>query len=550
MRRQRYGRGEVILAEGDPADRFFVVTSGQAEVVQRVEGRDVYVCTYEPGSFFGEVGLLTGQSRNATVRAVSEVEVATLDAQAFRAVVELSEPSADDLADVVRVRTVRVERRDDAIPLPAWTHPLQRLAKHPRAMHYNRLIALVLLANLALLAYAVWGGRWWSGTTDLDAIALAARTNLALAVILRQAWLVNLLGRLATLPSTSWPLHVRWAFAKWYHLGGLHVGTAIAGVFWYATYVGWLTYELRQGHVHASVVPVVLAYVSVALLYVILLTAAPGFRASSHDRFEVIHRFGGWTVLVLSVVSRALFVQGERGSESLVSALAREPTVWLLVVAVAGAVWPWLLLRRIPTQVERPAAHAAVVNLPGATPPIGTTRAISREPVIGWHQFALLPPPSGGTGSRMVVSRAGDWTSRSSTTRRTMSGSGDPDGRRGQRPQAVYEGGLRGHGERIAPLLGHLLTRTPPSRLVWVTKDTRATYGDALVDEILSCQPDAIIWNTDESGRPDVLRLVYAAFQESGAEAVICVSNKRITWEVVYGLERRGIPAFGPVWDS
>ena len=30
---------------------------------------------------------------------------------------------------------------------------------------------------------------------------------------------------------------------------------------------------------------------------------------------------------------------------------------------------------------------------------------------------------------------------------------------------------------------------------------------------------------------------------------MVCVSNKKITWEVVYGLERRGIPAFGPVRD-
>ena len=28
------------------------------------------------------------------------------------------------------------------------------------------------------------------------------------------------------------------------------------------------------------------------------------------------------------------------------------------------------------------------------------------------------------------------------------------------------------------------------------------------------------------------------------------VANKKVTWEVVYGLERRGIPAFGPIWDS
>ena len=57
-------------------------------------------------------------------------------------------------------------------------------------------------------------------------------------------------------------------------------------------------------------------------------------------------------------------------------------------------------------------------------------------------------------------------------------------------------------------------------------------------------------WDTDELGRPDMLRLAYRAYINSGAEAVICISNKTLTWNVVHGLERRGIPAFGPVWDS
>jgi hypothetical protein len=47
-----------------------------------------------------------------------------------------------------------------------------------------------------------------------------------------------------------------------------------------------------------------------------------------------------------------------------------------------------------------------------------------------------------------------------------------------------------------------------------------------------------------------MLRLAYRAYITSSAEAVICVSNKTLTWKVVHGLERRGIPAFGPVYDS
>ena len=105
-------------------------------------------------------------------------------------------------------------------------------------------------------------------------------------------------------------------------------------------------------------------------------------------------------------------------------------------------------------------------------------------------------------------------------------------------------------GSGIGPVLGHLLDTAVPSRLVWVTKNPRLTYGDAFVDEIDAAQPDAMIWDTGELGKPDVLQLAYAAYVQSGAEAVICVSNRTVTWQVVHGLERCGIPAFGPIWDS
>jgi ferredoxin-NADP reductase len=105
-------------------------------------------------------------------------------------------------------------------------------------------------------------------------------------------------------------------------------------------------------------------------------------------------------------------------------------------------------------------------------------------------------------------------------------------------------------GSGIGPVLGHLLDSSVPTRLVWVTKNPRLTYGDAFVDEIEAAQPDALIWDTGERGKPDVLALTYAAYVESGAEAVVCVSNRAVTSQVVHGLERRGIPAFGPIWDS
>jgi hypothetical protein len=105
-------------------------------------------------------------------------------------------------------------------------------------------------------------------------------------------------------------------------------------------------------------------------------------------------------------------------------------------------------------------------------------------------------------------------------------------------------------GSGIGPCLPHLLAGKVPARLLWMARQPRRTYGDALVDEILAAQPEAVIWDTAERGKPDALALVWQLREEFGAEAVICIANQRFTWDLVHGLESRGIPAFGAVWDS
>ena len=86
--------------------------------------------------------------------------------------------------------------------------------------------------------------------------------------------------------------------------------------------------------------------------------------------------------------------------------------------------------------------------------------------------------------------------------------------------------------------------------MVWSTRSPRKTYGDTMVDELLKKQPNAIIWDTDVMGKPDLTKLAFYAYQKSQAEAVICISNKKVTWQVNEALETRGIPSFGAIWDS
>ena len=429
----------------------------------------------------------------------------------------------------------------------------RRILKHPRLMHYNRLVVLAMTVNLGWAVYGVTTAHWWTvDGADLGALALVAQTNLAAAVLFRQQYVLNALAWLVTRPPTSWPLRVRWALGKYYHFGGLHVGTAAAGTLWYLVLVVTMIRDAVAGVGEASSADMVLGLTIATTFTVMVVMALPRLRAKQHDRFEVTHRFCGWAALVL-VWFNTMFVDGD---------LLTAPAFWLVMLSVLMAVWPWLLLRRVPISYQRPSSHAVVLRLDhGVVPAVGTTRPISRRPFVGWHHFANVPAAPGTPGYRMLVSRAGDWTSEFIDEPPThVWVRGIPTVGVANVRKLFTKVVIVATGSGIGPVLGHLLDTSVPSRLVWVTKNPRLTYGEAFVDEIEAAQPDALIWDTGSYrgersdggmlGKPDVLKLAYDVYVESGAEAVICVANRTVTWEVVHGLERCGIPAFGPIWDS
>lgn len=80
MRRDEVPSGTVIVREGEPGDRFFVLLSGIAGVSQtELGGRSVL----RAGEYFGEVALAMGVSRTATVTAMTPCVVASCDAATF-----------------------------------------------------------------------------------------------------------------------------------------------------------------------------------------------------------------------------------------------------------------------------------------------------------------------------------------------------------------------------------------------------------------------------------------------------------------------------------
>ena len=80
MQRQEVGAGTVMINEGEPGDRFFVLLSGVAGVSQSALG---YRNVLRAGDYFGEVALAMNVPRTATVTAMTPCVVASCDAATF-----------------------------------------------------------------------------------------------------------------------------------------------------------------------------------------------------------------------------------------------------------------------------------------------------------------------------------------------------------------------------------------------------------------------------------------------------------------------------------
>jgi hypothetical protein len=225
--------------------------------------------------------------------------------------------------------------------------------------------------------------------------------NFAVAVLIRQQHVLNVLFGLAGRVSSSRPLWFRWTVSRVHHIGGIHVGAALAGTAWLCAFVCVVLVSRAREPAAVSVSTVVLAYCVAALALVVVVCAAPVVRSRAHNVFELTHRFGGWTAVALFW---ALTLD--------LGADASSWQVWVLALLTASIVAPWLRLRRVPITVERPSSHAALVRFDyGVTPGVASAIGISRSPLREWHTFASVKTP-GESGYRLLVSRAGDWTGR------------------------------------------------------------------------------------------------------------------------------------------
>ena len=84
----RFSAGQVIVREGEPGSRFYIVNSGRVEVVRGAGEKEQVLAVLGPGKYFGEVALLKDSARTATVRALEDTSVLSILRKDFKVLVE------------------------------------------------------------------------------------------------------------------------------------------------------------------------------------------------------------------------------------------------------------------------------------------------------------------------------------------------------------------------------------------------------------------------------------------------------------------------------
>jgi putative ABC transport system ATP-binding protein len=101
MTLRRYEPGEAVIVQGDEGDRFYLVRAGEVEIEVREGEATRRVGTSGRGGYFGERALISKEPRAATVRAVTQLEVYSLDKPDFEAALARSQSFEEQLRSVM-----------------------------------------------------------------------------------------------------------------------------------------------------------------------------------------------------------------------------------------------------------------------------------------------------------------------------------------------------------------------------------------------------------------------------------------------------------------
>lgn len=104
-----FAPGEVIVTQGEKSSEMFIIDRGDVGVELHHQKRAMSVARLGPGKFFGEMGLMTGEPRAATVRALTECELLVVGHEAFQETIASVPGVIEKMSDLLAARQAELE---------------------------------------------------------------------------------------------------------------------------------------------------------------------------------------------------------------------------------------------------------------------------------------------------------------------------------------------------------------------------------------------------------------------------------------------------------
>jgi CRP-like cAMP-binding protein len=110
LRYAPFNRGEVLTRQGTEAHWLYIIKTGEVVVRIGAEGLpETEVARLHAGDFFGEMSLMTGEPRSATIVALEDVECYRLDKEAFQGILAARPEIAEDISRILANRRIQLE---------------------------------------------------------------------------------------------------------------------------------------------------------------------------------------------------------------------------------------------------------------------------------------------------------------------------------------------------------------------------------------------------------------------------------------------------------
>ena len=115
-----YAAGEVPVRQGEPGDSFYVIKSGRVNVImEKSPDETAVVATLGPGNFFGEMSLLTGATRTASIHVMDDAELIVIDKESFGITLANNPSIAESMSHILSERQAGLDAERERLDAAA-----------------------------------------------------------------------------------------------------------------------------------------------------------------------------------------------------------------------------------------------------------------------------------------------------------------------------------------------------------------------------------------------------------------------------------------------